>query len=155
MEDFIMFELRPYTHRNRDYMTFNPFRDMERMERAFFENNDLGTVAFSGIKTDIQDKGDSYLLEAELPGFEKDDIKIDIDGDMMTVSAEHKSENEEKDEKKNYIRCERYYGSYSRSFNISEIKADEITAKYDNGILKLNLPKKTETVSPSRRLEIE
>ncbi len=150
-----MFELRPYTRGNRDFMNFDPFRDLERLERAFFGDRDFGGMTFGGIRTDIQDKGDSYLLESDLPGFNKEDITIDINGDVMTVRAERRSENDEKDEKKNYIRSERYYGSYSRTFDVSQVKTDEISAKYDNGVLRLNLPKKTETTPSARRLEIE
>ena len=114
-----MFELRPY--RNNNHMTtYDPFRDMEALERAFFGNRDfLGDVGT--FKTDIQDKGDHYLLEADLPGMKKEDIAIDIDGDNLTIKAERRNEHEEKD--KSYVRCERSYGSYARSFDISGINA--------------------------------
>ena len=96
-----MFELRPY--RNNNHMTtYDPFRDMEALERAFFGNRDfLGDVGT--FKTDIQDKGDHYLLEADLPGMKKEDIAIDIDGDNLTIKAERRNEHEEKD--KSYVRC--------------------------------------------------
>ena len=117
-----MFELRPY--RNNNHMTtYDPFRDMEALERAFFGNRDfLGDVGT--FKTDIQDKGDHYLLEADLPGMKKEDIAIDIDGDNLTIKAERRNEHEEKD--KSYVRCERSYGSYARSFDISGVKAEGI-----------------------------
>ena len=88
-----MFELRPY--RNNNHMTtYDPFRDMEALERAFFGNRDfLGDVGT--FKTDIQDKGDHYLLEADLPGMKKEDIAIDIDGDNLTIKAERRNEHEE------------------------------------------------------------
>ena len=87
-----MFELRPY--RNNNHMTtYDPFRDMEALERAFFGNRDfLGDVGT--FKTDIQDKGDHYLLEADLPGMKKEDIAIDIDGDNLTIKAERRNEHE-------------------------------------------------------------
>ena len=92
-----MFELRPY--RNNNHMTtYDPFRDMEALERAFFGNRDfLGDVGT--FKTDIQDKGDHYLLEADLPGMKKEDIAIDIDGDNLTIKAERRNEHEEKDKR--------------------------------------------------------
>ena len=105
--------------------------------------------------TDVKDEGEYYLLEADLPGFEKKDIHLDINGDVLTVSAERHSAHEEKDEKGKYIRCERSYGAYSREFDLSGIAADKIGAKYENGVLKLTLPKKQEQVPASRRLEIE
>ena len=134
-----MFELRPY--RNNNHMTtYDPFRDMEALERAFFGNRDfLGDVGT--FKTDIQDKGDHYLLEADLPGMKKEDIAIDIDGDNLTIKAERRNEHEEKD--KSYVRCERSYGSYQRAFDISGVEVADISAQYKDGVLKLNMPKKS------------
>ena len=107
------------------------------------------------FKTDVTDEGDHYLLEADLPGFDKKDITLDINGDILTVHAERHSKVEEKDKKDKVIRMERSYGSYSRQYDISGVKTDEIKAKYDNGVLKLTLPKKEETLPASKRLEIE
>ena len=88
------------------------------------------------------------------PGFKKDEIHIDLDGDTMTISAERHSEHEEKDKSGNYMRCERSYGSYQRSFDISAVNADAMTAEYTDGVLKLTMPKKEMTVSSAKRLEI-
>ena len=153
-----MFELRPFEHRNNRVSTYNPFREMEDFERAFFGDNffnDRSFHALAEFKTDIQDKGDSYLLEADLPGFKKEDIHIDLDGDTMTISAERHSEHEEKDNQDNYLRCERSYGSYQRSFDISGIDESGMKAEYADGVLKLTMPKKTQTVSGTKRLEIQ
>ncbi len=153
-----MFELRPFEHRNNRVNTYNPFREMENLERAFFGNdfwNDRGFNALAEFKTDIQDKGDSYLLEADLPGFKKEDIHIDLDGDTMTISAERHSDHEEKDKEGNYLRCERSYGSYQRSFDVSGIEESGMTAEYADGVLKLTLPKKQQAVSSARRIEIQ
>ncbi len=145
-----MFELRPY--RNTHLTTYDPFRDMDALERAFFGGRDfLGDVG--SFKTDIQDKGDHYLLEADLPGMKKEDIAIDLDGENLTIRAERHSEHEEKTE--NYVRCERSYGSYARSFDVSGIKAEDIRASYSDGVLRLTMPKKTAEVSGARRLAIE
>ena len=147
----MMFELRPY--RNNNHLTaYDPFRDMAALERAFFGDRDfLGAV--NAFKTDIQDKGDHYLLEADLPGMKKEDIAIDIDGDSLTIRAERKSEHEEKE--KDYVRCERSYGSYARSFDISGVKAEDIRASYTDGVLTLTMPKKDVEVSSKRRLTVE
>ena len=146
-----MFELRPFERRNNHVAAYDPW---DQMERAFFGDGSWGR-GLSEFKTDIQDKGDFYLLEADLPGFDKKDIHLDINGDMLTVSAERHSEHEEKDKKNKYVRCERSYGSYSRSFDLSGVKADEIKAKYENGVLKLTMPKKENTLPEARHLEIE
>ncbi len=149
-----MLAIRPFVRR--DVMNYDPFREMEEMQRRFFgDDGVMKSDALAAFKTDIQDKGDSYLLEADLPGFKKDDIKIDLNGDTMTISAERHSEHEEKDKKGNYVCCERSYGSYQRSFDVSSIKTDEIKAEYTDGVLKLTLPKETPAVPQARRLTIE
>lgn len=107
------------------------------------------------LQTDIRDKGDSYLLEAELPGFQKEDIDIQLSDNNLTISAEHKTESEEKDQKGNFVRRERTWGSYSRSFDVSDIDTTRIKAAYQNGILTLTLPKRTETAPSNRTVVIE
>ena len=144
-----MFEMMPFT-RNHGVDLYRPFRDLEELERSFFSNS--GATAF---QTDIRDTGDAYVLEADLPGMKKEDIHIDIDGDRLSISAERNAVKEEKDENGGYIRCERSYGSFSRSFDISGIHAEGISAAYEDGVLKLTLPKQTKTVPASRRLEIQ
>ena len=136
---------------------YDPFREMDNFERHFFDSPFFGTSSSSmaGFSTDITDEGDSYKLTADLPGFEKGDINIDINDNTLTLSAERHSEFEKEDKKGKYIRVERSYGSYSRSFDLTGIKEDEIEAKYDNGVLTLTLPKKDEVKPTSRRLEIK
>ena len=97
---------------------------------------------------------DAYVLEADLPGVKKEDIHIDIDGDRLSISAQRSSTNEEKDSDGNYIRCERSYGSFSRSFDISGVRSEDISAAYDNGVLTLTMPKQVQAVPAARRLEI-
>ena len=139
-----MFEL---THRNNNHhiSTYNPFRELEDFERSFFNSpfsSFFGTQDLAEFKTDVTDEGDHYLLEADLPGFEKKDIQLEISGDTLTVRALRHSKVEEKDNKDKLVRIERSYGSYSRQFDISGVEAERIKARYDNGVLKLTLPKK-------------
>ena len=145
-----MFDMVPFGRRNRRMLS-GIDRDMQAMWNSFFNSN-------TGMNTDITDEGDHYLLKSDLPGMEKDDIKIDIQGDRLTISAEQtSSRGEDKGEGENrYVYRERSYGSYRRSFNISDIKGDEISARYRNGVLELKLPKKDETKqTEGRTLEIE
>ena len=95
------------------------------------------------------------MIEADLPGFAKGDIHLDIDGNLLTIKAERHSEHEEKDKKHKYIRCERSYGSYCRQFDVSGVDTDGIKAKYEDGVLKLTLPKKPEIAEKGKHLEIE
>ena len=144
--------------RNQDMTTFNPWREMEEFEKAFFSNpfgSFFNTPALNQFRTDVTDEGDHYLLETDLPGFEKKDITLDIHDDMLTIRAERKSKVEEKDQKDKVIRMERSYGSYQRSFDISGVDADLIKAKYTDGVLRLTLPKLERPLPQGRRLEIE
>ena len=91
---------------------------------------------------------------ADLPGVEKEDLHIDLNGDAMTISAQRHSQYEEKDQQGNYVRCERSFGSFSRTFDVSGVDTEHVTAAYQNGVLTLEMPKKAEAVPESRRLEI-
>ena len=144
-----MFELIPFDRTIRHMTSFDPFREMDNMERSFFGNTNL----VSAFRTDVSDTGDAYKLEAELPGFNKDDIKIDIENDCLTISAERKFDDEDK--KKNFVKRERFYGSCSRSFDVTGIDTDAIEASYNDGVLTLTMPKKKAEVPASRRLEIK
>ncbi len=143
--------------RNNGLSVYDPFRDLDRFERNFFADpfDFFGDSGAADFKADITDEGDHYMVQADLPGFAKDDIHIDINGNTLTLSAERHSEHEDKDKHGKYIRCERSYGSYSRSFDISNINADDIKAKYKNGVLTLTLPKKELKAPEGKRLEIE
>ena len=103
----------------------------------FFDRKDR---TFNLMKTDIREDENSYLLEVDLPGYSKDDIKIDITDGYLTINA--KVEKENNDEKKNYVRRERFTGEVSRSFYVGDdIKEDEVKANFKNGILTLEVPK--------------
>ena len=148
-----MFELRPY-RKNNSVSYYNPFRDMENFEKAFF-GDPYYRNALAEFKTDITDEGDHSLLEADMPGFEKNDIHLDVSGDTLTIKAERLTKNKTEDKKDRYVCSERSYGSYSRSFDITGIDAAGIKAKYNNGVLSLTLPKKVEKQPESQRVEIE
>ena len=144
-----MFELIPFGGRRVN--VYDPFRALDEMERNFFGNEHHSVV--SAFRTDVVDTGDAYKLDAELPGFKKEDIKIDVENDVLTISVERKLDEEGK--KQNFVKRERFYGSYSRSFDVSGIEVDGIQAAYNDGVLTLTMPKKVETAPASRRLEIK
>ena len=146
-----MFELIPFDHRGNRVSVYDPFRMFDEMERSFFGQSNHSSV--SAFRTDVIDNGDAFVLDAELPGFKKEDIKIDVENDCLTISAERRLDEDEK--KNNYIKRERFYGAFSRSFDVSGVNGDGIEAEYNNGILRLTMPKMVETVPPSRRLEIK
>ena len=93
------------------------------------------------MKTDIREKDGKYMLDIELPGFKKEDIKVALKDGNLTISASHHETQEEKDAKGNVVRQERYSGSCSRSFYVGDsMKESDIKANYANGELKLEMP---------------
>lgn len=108
------------------------------VNRLFDDSFDFPTVS-SGMKVDIKDTENAYLIEAEMPGISKEQINIDYQNNYLTISA--KSQNEVNEEKENYIRRERSSRQMSRSFYIENVKDDDIKATYEDGILKISLPK--------------
>ena len=98
----------------------------------------------SAMKTDVKETDAGYELDIDLPGYKKEDVKAELKDGYMTISAEKKSEDGEKDEKSGkYLRRERYYGSCSRSFYVGEdIQQEDVKAEFKHGILKLFVPKK-------------
>lgn len=95
------------------------------------------------MKTDIKETDGGYELEIDLPGYKKEDVKAELKDGYMTISAEKKTETDEKAEDGKYIHRERYFGSCSRSFYVGEqISEDDVKAKFEDGILKMFVPKK-------------
>ena len=109
----------------------------------------------STMRTDVIEKEDSYQLEAELPGFNKEDIKVDLKNDTLTISASHNENKDEKDENGKYIRRERRSSSYQRSFHVEGLKPEDISAQYKNGVLTVHLPKKEALPKKDEAVRIE
>lgn len=105
----------------------------------FFDDSFLSPMNMSKFNSDVRETENEYLISAELPGVDKKDIKLDYKNNYLVISAKR---NEEHDDKKdNYIRKERSYGEFSRSFYFDNVSEDKINAKFENGVLKITLPK--------------
>ncbi|WDE03477.1 Hsp20/alpha crystallin family protein [Thalassomonas viridans] len=103
---------------------------------------------------DIDETENSYLLHAELPGFDKDDISVAIHDGQLSIKAEHSDESEKKQSGGSVLK-ERRYGSYFRSFNFGQnISEQDVSAKYDNGVLELMIPKTPVSEQKARQIEI-
>lgn len=109
------------------------------------------------MSTDIKEKDNGYELAMEVPGFDKEDLKLELEKGYLTIMAEHKNSSEKKDEDGHLIRQERYYGSAKRSFYVGDqITKDDIQAKYDKGILNVFIPKKdVKKLENKQTIEIE
>ena len=131
-----------------DWMDDFPFgKDFEKeFEKSMFpaKNPLYGKHAKNLMKTDVRETDDAYEVDIDLPGFKKDEVTAQLNDGYITISASKGLDKDEKDKKSGkYIRKERYAGSMSRSFYVGEdVTQDEISAKFENGILQLKVPKK-------------
>lgn len=101
-----------------------------------------GKHAKNMMKTDVKETDDGYVVDIDLPGFKKDEIKVQLDNGYLTISAAKGLDKEEKNKKGKYVRHERYAGGMSRSFYVGEnVTKDDIHPKYEDGILSFNVPK--------------
>ena len=140
-----MSTLIPYTRHNNDMISDPFFGD------GFFGPFFMGRDFQNNFRVSVKDAGDHYELDAELPGVQRDQLGIDVNDGVLTISAEW---NQSDDSKDGYVMNERRYGKMQRSFNIDGVDEAAITASYTDGVLRLNLPKRTEQVS-GRRIEIQ
>jgi len=128
----------------REITRFDPFRDLDDMFKGFRVRPALRDLE-PEIKIDVSEDDKTYTVHAEIPGVQKQDIKVAVDGNEVSISAEVKKQKEEK-EGKRVIRSERYYGSVYRSFTLDhDVDPDATKAKYADGVLELTLPKKPGT----------
>ena len=108
--------------------------------------------AARSMRTDIREAENAYEIEMDLPGFKKEDVSAELHDGYLTVTAERNESNDEKDEKGNYIRRERYTGSYKRSFFVGkDMQQEDIHAKFEDGVLKLCIPKKEAKQVPEKK----
>ena len=138
-----------------DFFDF-PFyddRDMEKMQKKLY-----GHRSKNLMKTDVQENDDSYLMEMDLPGFSKDEVKVSLKDGYLTIKAEKGLDEEQKDEKSaKYIRRERYSGACERSFYVGNINEADIKGEFKHGILKLTTPKEQpkKEIDTTKYIEIE
>lgn len=105
-------------------------------------------------RVDVTEDNDNLYVAAEIPGVEKNEVKVSVVGDVLTISGEKKTE--QRDEKKNYYRIERNFGSFSRSFTLpAEISVDKIGAEYKDGVLHVTLPKTEEAKIVEKQIEVK
>lgn len=149
-----MFKLIPYRKNtlSRTEDVFDDFFDSFFNDEFFTPMRSLDN-RFGGFKVDVSEQGDKYLIEADLPGMEKENVKIEYDNKYLTISA---SREESKEVTENsYIRKERQCGEYRRSFFIDNIQSEDIEATFKNGVLKIELKKKPQITSTNRYIEIK
>lgn len=125
-----------------------PFFEAEFM-KPFFGGLDSARAAF---RVDVRDEGENYVLEAELPGLCRDDIKVDVEEGMLTISAQWTDDAQS--ERRDYVINERRSGRVQRAFALDNVLEDEISAEYANGMLMIKLPKRERMERSARRVEL-
>lgn len=123
---------------------FNAFGMMPDIDRALY-----GKHAKNMMKTDVRETDDSYLVDIDLPGFKKDEVKIELKGGYLTISAAKGLDKDQQDKQGRYIRQERYAGEMSRSFYVGEqVRPEDLKAKFEDGILQITVPKEAPKAIP-------
>lgn len=146
--------LVPY-RRGRNQLVHDDFFSLFRGDDFFrdFFNAGWNFGGSGNVHIDVQDKDDEYLMEAEIPGVKKDQIKIDIHDGVLTLSANENWEDQR--EQDNYIYRERRMGRIQRSFTLENVKEDAVTAEYKDGILAIHLPKADPKRNTRRSVNIQ
>ncbi|WP_010246077.1 Hsp20/alpha crystallin family protein [Acetivibrio cellulolyticus] len=151
-----MFGIVPYNRKNNGIAGRGEIWDVSRSIFEDFFNDSFFRGTFPSateIRADIRENEKEYVVDIEVPGIKKEDIKLDLRDDVLTVSIDRNEEVNE--EKGNYIRRERRYGSVSRSFYVENIKAEDVKAKYLDGILTVTLPKELDTKRNTHKIDIQ
>jgi HSP20 family protein len=128
---------------------YDPFDFMDHMFDDFWGT---GLESTSSMRTDVIEEDNAYILQADLPGFNKEDISISLKEDVLTISASCKKD--DKEEKKNYLRHERRNASYQRSFRVANVGPEDISASYENGVLTVTIPKKQPVEPKAQKITI-
>ncbi len=133
-------------------------RDFDRAMRTMQPHHMFGKRSANVMKTDVRETKDGYDVFVDLPGFKKEDVKLDLQNGYLTITANRSEDLDEKDDEGRYIRKERCTGSCARSFYVGEnLKPTDIAAKFENSILELKLPKADKQIpeKPSTLIEIQ
>ncbi|MCI5504530.1 MAG: Hsp20/alpha crystallin family protein [Anaerobutyricum sp.] len=130
-----------------DFMDDFAFPRFNHTDRVLYGNN-----ASNLMKTDVKETEDGYTVDIDLPGFKKDEIKLQLEKGYLTVSAAKNVNNDEKDKNGKYVRRERFAGNVRRSFYVGEkVKEEEIHPKFENGILTFQLPKENKNAVEEKK----
>ena len=148
-----MMSMMPYYTRTLRTGNVTPSRYESPFNDEFFRSFFGGNTA-PAMKVDVEDKGDSYLLQTDLPGMKKEDVRISVEDGVLTIAVEQKEEKSEENKDRNFVYRERRTASMSRSFSLEGVNEEGITAEYVDGVLHLTLPKETQTEEKIRRIEI-
>lgn len=142
------FESKPF---NNSISDMNPSNLIKDFGRTFFEQFPGNNM----IKTDVKETEGAYILQSELPGFNKDDISLQFENNLLTLEAKQTTQTTEQDDNGRIIHQERSFNDMKRQFSFENIDEQAIKASYTNGILEITLPKKTKAEQPVSNIQID
>ncbi len=147
-----MFDIVPWRKNNSITKKGDEF---ENMVNSFFNDDFFSSLGVlkNNFSVDLKEDDNDYIIEADLPGVDKKDIEISYKNGYLNISAKRENNLEEK--KDNYVRQERSYGEFKRSFYIDNVEEDKIDANFDNGVLKVNLPKLNKEINETKKIEVK
>lgn len=151
--------------RSNPYQSWDPFRELERMQNGIFSLFDTtvpasarreasGAAAIWGPAVDVQDSADKIVVKADLPGIDRKDVEVSVEGATLVIRGEKKEESKTQD--KGYVRSERVHGSFARILELpAEVDEAKVSAQYKDGVLEVTLPKREEVKARVRKVEIK
>lgn len=144
------------TNRNNSWMDFGNEDLFNHFANHFFRNdwNFPNLISKEVMKTDVAENETAYTVTVDLPGLKKENIQVDYKDGILSINAKQEHENETKNDKNEIIHSERYFGAYRREYQLPNVARNEISAKYDQGVLTLQLPKLAAS-APDQRIEIQ
>lgn len=146
-----MTSLVPFSTRRNDIVTrrYDPFANLID---DFFNDSFSSRLVNSNFKLDIKDQAEQYVIEAEVPGYSRDEISLDVEKGLLTISVKKEQENQE--ENNNYVHRERTISSMTRRIALGDVDEEQLTAKLENGILEIIVPKKPK-IETKKTINIE
>ncbi|MFC6171664.1 Hsp20/alpha crystallin family protein [Loigolactobacillus jiayinensis] len=140
-------------NRQNDLMDFGAGRFFNRLAHGFFDDGFQDPDFSDAMRTDIKENDKAYTATIDLPGIDKKNLQIDYQNDILTVSAKNEKKTDERDENDQLVHRERRYGQFSRQYQLPGVAQDKITAKYNDGVLTITLPKSAEATK--HQIEIQ
>ncbi|MFP4921865.1 Hsp20/alpha crystallin family protein [Staphylococcus coagulans] len=142
------FEMKPF---NNSFFNMEPSDFFKDFDRHFFDDN----FAQAAITTDIKELDDAYIVEAELPGMDKENIRVQFENNILTIAAQNTVENNNEDDEGRIIHKERSYRNVQRQFSFDHVDATQIKAAYQNGMLNVKLPKDMHNNQTDKNIPID
>ncbi|AOM84452.1 Hsp20/alpha crystallin family protein [Salisediminibacterium beveridgei] len=140
----------------------NPFLPDNSMFPSLFDRDTFSELFNGNLlndsglpRVDVEDKGDHYRIEADLPGFKKEDVVVEYDQGYLTIHGQHETTRETEEKDRNFVRKERSSGSFQRSFHVGDIDENDIKGSFEDGVLTITVPKSDDQPKTAKRISLD